>query len=133
MSAFELELTVCAGGKGHVTTTIAVATAAELESLAETTAAAIKSWQDEREHKGESVEQLVASRDRWRARASVTDADCQRAGITWEHVDAFMREVYPGWVGKRCLAMADMIGRRWGGRCPQDNLDRCAAALDGAK
>lgn len=52
MSAFELELTVCMGGRGHVTTTVAVATAAELESLAETTAAAIKSWQDEREHKG---------------------------------------------------------------------------------
>lgn len=49
MSAFELELTVCAGGKGHVTTTVEVATAAELESLAETTSAAIKSWQDERE------------------------------------------------------------------------------------
>lgn len=52
MSAFELELTVCAGGNGHVTTTVAVPTAEELESLAAMTAAAIGSWQIEREQKG---------------------------------------------------------------------------------
>lgn len=65
MSAFELEVTVCAGGKGHVTTTVAVATAEELESLAETMAAAIRSWQVEREHKGQTP--YAFPRDRHRS------------------------------------------------------------------
>ena len=83
-----------------------------------------------RGHEAE-LKRLADDRDRWRARAPVTDEDCKRAGITWAHVDAFMREVYPSWVGYRHLAMGDMISRGWGDMCPQDNLDRCAAALDG--